>query len=513
MATPNYGLTDYDAESQDIERRRKYAELLSQQSMQPIEQQTAGGWVTPISWTQGLAKALQGVSGSMGQAQANQQQRSLADRMDADRQQTLAKALRMAQGGPGTPDEEQGIYGGPGMAAQAPDRQGAAMLLAGSKVPDLRALAGPALKNMLTPFDPNSHLAHLDPAKFTTESWAEYLKSGGDTSKLRATASPNALLSNEMDQRKLALKWYEFNNLSAADREKYNAEAAKQGMNGFELFFKTGTQMPTYQPGPAVNGPANTAPMPFGPQVPQGAAAPQPVAPSPQGQTPIVQANGGKFLAPIDGMVPPEEMPAFVAAAQRPLDAGAVRPGSVPIARPGAPLVPNRPQIAPQEQQKLAVEQPQAQAALRGTNEFLDRMNNVISSLESSPGLSRILGPVAGRTPNITPDATNAQALLNTLKNQIGIGQLQAMREQSKTGGAVGNVTEKEWPILQNAISALEQSQTPEQFVANLQDVKQHISRIRQIASRKYQETYGQENAGGPRTRESILREYGLEPR
>lgn len=92
--------TDYGAEAQDIERRRKMAELLQQQALQPIEQTTAGGYVTPISWTQGLAKALQGYAGMKGQEAATQQAKDLAGR----RNQAMAETL----GAMPTARQEQG---------------------------------------------------------------------------------------------------------------------------------------------------------------------------------------------------------------------------------------------------------------------------------------------------------------------------------------------------------------------------------------------------------------------
>ena len=82
-------LTDYGAEAADIDRRRKMAELLQQQALTPIEQQTAGGRVIPISWTQGLAKLLQGGVGAYKEAQAAQQSKDLTSR----RSQAMAAAL------------------------------------------------------------------------------------------------------------------------------------------------------------------------------------------------------------------------------------------------------------------------------------------------------------------------------------------------------------------------------------------------------------------------------------
>ena len=98
MPTANL-FTDYSAETDAIARRRKYAEMLSQQGMEPLKQETAGGYVVPISWTQGLAKALQQGMGGYMQGKATQDAKDLS----ASRNQALAAALgNMPQGTPGT---------------------------------------------------------------------------------------------------------------------------------------------------------------------------------------------------------------------------------------------------------------------------------------------------------------------------------------------------------------------------------------------------------------------------
>ncbi len=78
MALPIYG--DYAAEQGEIERRRKYAEALRDQSMQPLETQTAGGWAIPNAPTQYLAKALQAYSGKKGISGAKEEQAALQQR-------------------------------------------------------------------------------------------------------------------------------------------------------------------------------------------------------------------------------------------------------------------------------------------------------------------------------------------------------------------------------------------------------------------------------------------------
>lgn len=81
--------TDYGAEQKDIERRLKMADMLRQQSMVPLEQQAVGGQAIPLSWTQGLAKVLQGGAAGYQERKLKDEQTALASK----RNQALAAAL------------------------------------------------------------------------------------------------------------------------------------------------------------------------------------------------------------------------------------------------------------------------------------------------------------------------------------------------------------------------------------------------------------------------------------
>jgi hypothetical protein len=64
------------------------------------------------------------------------------------------------------------------------------------------------------------------------------------------------------------------------------------------------------------------------------------------------------------------------------------------------------------------------------------------------------------------------QQLIATVQSNVGFDKLQAMREASPTGGALGAVTEKELALLQATFGSLAQSQTRDQLVANLNRVR-----------------------------------------
>lgn len=66
---------------------------------------------------------------------------------------------------------------------------------------------------------------------------------------------------------------------------------------------------------------------------------------------------------------------------------------------------------------------------------------------------------------------------LNTLKANIAFGELTAMREASKTGGALGQVSDIELKLLESSLAGLSQAQSPANFRKNLKRVKDSIAR------------------------------------
>ena len=69
-------------------------------------------------------------------------------------------------------------------------------------------------------------------------------------------------------------------------------------------------------------------------------------------------------------------------------------------------------------------------------------------------------------------NAANMKATTDTIVASIAFDKLQAMRESSPTGGALGNVSDTEMGLLSAAIASLSQTQSPEQFAKRLDDVE-----------------------------------------
>lgn len=106
--------------------------------------------------------------------------------------------------------------------------------------------------------------------------------------------------------------------------------------------------------------------------------------------------------------------------------------------------------------------------SLQSSTAELDRLAQSANMLKNHPGLKGITG-IRGAIPNIPgSDAANAEAQLATLKSQIGFGVLQAMRNASKTGGALGSVSDAEGKRLEANLAALDKAQSLDQMKQSL---------------------------------------------
>lgn len=109
--------------------------------------------------------------------------------------------------------------------------------------------------------------------------------------------------------------------------------------------------------------------------------------------------------------------------------------------------------------------------ALSGSSSSFDRLGAAANEVLQHPGLNSVYG-LRGVVPNIPGSkAADAAALLNMLKSQVGFSVLQDMRNNSKTGGALGAISDKENLMLQANLAALEKAQSFQQAQASLKKI------------------------------------------
>jgi hypothetical protein len=136
---------------------------------------------------------------------------------------------------------------------------------------------------------------------------------------------------------------------------------------------------------------------------------------------------------------------------------------------------------------KARAELPEAKARFDLVSGSLDRLKATADSVSKQKGLDRVVGGLLqAYTPNLTEDALNAQTELENLKVKISGAVLQAMRDASKTGGAVGQVTEREWPRLENMIANLDPRQGKAQFMRNLNEIVKYADDVKRTLADAY---------------------------
>jgi hypothetical protein len=511
----------YQAEMAKIADQQRMAEMLQAQSQAPIERYSYKGIEARTPATAGLAKLLQGFGGAYFQGQAREQEKALGEKYRADQSADFTNLAKMLSapavaGSAAVPetlaapptfavdDEGQpmpGISAAPAVPAVAARRAGQidpemigqfktqeaqqmamAQLLAqiGPKAP-IKLSAGESLINPTT-FAP----VYTAPEKqeFGTtphyetkdgKTYAVYSDKSGNRKMVEAapqnqftTGTVDAALKRDMDM-------YQFGNLSADQRASLGIRLTQAGVDVAKLNFDTGLG-PARQPALPVNAPAPN----FGVQTPPAVIPGQPVGqPVPSAVAPTMQRSARIGMAPARPAQP--AAPAFAP--------NATTPSGQPVTE-AKPLIDT---VTPKERQVLMVAQPQQNVAAQSALQNMERLINVATELKDHPGLNSIVGK--GNQYSIfdmTDNATNARALQSTLVKQSAVNALQAMRDASKTGGAVGAVSEKEWPILEQQLAALDGAQTTTAYKAALTNLNNQLTTSSKRVRSAYEQTYGQ---------------------
>ena len=142
------------------------------------------------------------------------------------------------------------------------------------------------------------------------------------------------------------------------------------------------------------------------------------------------------------------------------------------------------------------------QASYIGLTDGLERMSKTAGQLldENKGGVENIAGksnylPFVGGTWTLPGTAAaDAKARLETLKAKVGFEVLQQMRNNSKTGGALGQVSDAENKLLQQAIDSLDAAQSDAQLLSAIQEVKDTSDRIAKRYKVAYETKWGNPN-------------------
>ena len=159
-----------------------------------------------------------------------------------------------------------------------------------------------------------------------------------------------------------------------------------------------------------------------------------------------------------------------------------------------SPKLPDAQKYTAKEQAKLIAEKPQALQRLNIMKENFATLKENLRQLSDHKGLEGITGSIYGRTGSVADDSVNAQTLYDNVVGSVFVNALQSMRESSKTGGAVGNVSDKEGDKLQNTLSALGRVQTTKQFKEEAKKAMDRLDVSMKNIQDAYDGTYGDLN-------------------
>ncbi len=141
-----------------------------------------------------------------------------------------------------------------------------------------------------------------------------------------------------------------------------------------------------------------------------------------------------------------------------PITKGTARPGDLPYDPVAARQPDGTLQASPYASERAA-------RTVQSVDELLGQVNNWTT------GAGSLLSSVP------MSDARNFKGQLDTLKANIAFNELTAMREASKTGGALGQVSNIELGLLQSALGALDQGLSPADLKIQLNKIKGSVER------------------------------------
>lgn len=199
------------------------------------------------------------------------------------------------------------------------------------------------------------------------------------------------------------------------------------------------------------------------------------------------QADVAANVTPVAPTAPAAVSPA-AAAPSGPSTAVAPAPAVIPVAAPppivenlgGGPVPGSRAAAAALEADKIAkAKMEAANAGLQTADVVLQdirKLRGMVQKQDAFPGITGVGGSLAANIPGT--DRSNAEALAETIRANIGFDRLQQMRDASPTGGALGAVTREELNSLQSVLGNLAFSQSADQLERNLERLESTYGNI-----------------------------------
>lgn len=246
------------------------------------------------------------------------------------------------------------------------------------------------------------------------------------------------------------------------------------------------TQQPVATPTPDMLGGQNP------PALGQPGAQPSPgqgLPPQMQQPLPPLQASpqGQQGLPPQVQQQSQQQAPQGIAQGVTPLMSPSIDPTAQENVRRAQ-------KIGELQGKRIGSTQDRLKAATTAMGELKAQQGVMMQDIDTAINMAEQGGTGIGSYMSLVPGsgAHDLSATLDTIKANVGFDKLQAMREASPTGGALGQVSERENVLLQSTLGALAQTQSKEQFISNLQRLKGIVSERQALREQAFQTDFGQ---------------------
>ena len=152
------------------------------------------------------------------------------------------------------------------------------------------------------------------------------------------------------------------------------------------------------------------------------------------------------------------------------------------VKNPGLPLA---------ARNKLKLAQPQITLATKTVIKALDNTIELARELKNHPGRAAAVGLPGPSSAIPGTDAWDFLTKLDVMKNRQFVGTLQAIRDASPTGGAVGNVSDREGNRFEGTEAALTRWQSEDAFNKGMDHLIDQATFSRGVFKSKYEEDFG----------------------
>ena len=150
----------------------------------------------------------------------------------------------------------------------------------------------------------------------------------------------------------------------------------------------------------------------------------------------------------------------------------------------------------------------------------VDRRQQVVKEILSKPQFLKDLASVGGRfitnldlgKYGFTSDVQDIKNLFDLVKNQSFVAEIQDMRANNQTGGAVGNVSDREVAMFQSIAAALQNSGSAEFMYTQLSNLYNNSTEVLRRNKRVYTDLYGESYATKFGLNEFNVDDYGQVP-